>query len=151
MRQVFSDLKLINLNADQAKTLPTTATDENNTIENSISDSNSNININSFISYFQNINLDILAEEFEKKQINESLDVGMQDNFKILMTGIDSLKDLDNNDMDHYKQINLEILMENDNYEVFGSIISKNNLKIEDFFVTFGFYDFDGFSAIKKV
>src|ERR1044072_2502232 len=66
------------------------------------------------------------------------------------MTGIDSLKDLDNNNTEHYKRINLELLMENDNYEVFGSIISKNNLKIEDFFVTFGFYDFGGFSAIIK-
>ena len=58
MRQVFSDLKLINLNTDRSETLPTTATGENiNTIENNISDSNSNININSFISYSQNINL----------------------------------------------------------------------------------------------
>ena len=56
MRQVFSDLKLINLNTDQAETLPTTATGENiRNIENIISDSNSNIN--SFKSYSQQISL----------------------------------------------------------------------------------------------
>src|SRR6185437_11083263 len=35
-------------------------------------------------------------------------------------------------------------------YEVFGSIISKNNTKLEEIYVNFGLYDFDGFCAIIK-
>src|SRR5581483_11600952 len=55
--------------------------------------------------------------------------------------------DLDDNDTEHYKFINIEQSFESAQYEVFGSIISKNELKLEDFFVDFGLYDFNGFYA----
>jgi hypothetical protein len=60
------------------------------------------------------------------------------------MTGIDSLEELDNNNTDHYKRIDVELSLEDESYEVFGSIISGDK---EDFFVTFGSYDVGGFSA----
>ncbi|RIA81542.1 hypothetical protein C1645_790189 [Glomus cerebriforme] len=66
------------------------------------------------------------------------------------MTGIVDLKDLNNENTEHYKRINIIPSLEDENYEVFGSVISKNNLKSEDFLVRFGIYDFNGFSAMIK-
>ncbi|PKY51497.1 HCP-like protein [Rhizophagus irregularis] len=67
------------------------------------------------------------------------------------MTGITDLKDLDN-DIEDYKRVNFESPLEDDDYEVFGSIISKNNSKLKEFYVNFGLYDFNGFVAtIKKL
>ncbi|POG78559.1 hypothetical protein GLOIN_2v1535390, partial [Rhizophagus irregularis DAOM 181602=DAOM 197198] len=52
-------------------------------------------------------------------------------NLKIIMTGIDELKDLNINNTEHYKRINIEPSLEDEDYEVFGSVISKYNLKSE--------------------
>ena len=66
------------------------------------------------------------------------------------MTGITDLKDLNNNNVEHYKRVNLALSLENQSYEVFGSIISENNTKLEEIYVNFGLYDFNGFFAIIK-
>ncbi|CAB5376202.1 unnamed protein product [Rhizophagus irregularis] len=70
---------------------------------------------------------------------------------RIIMTAITDLKDLDDNDdILYYKHINVEISLEDENYEVFGSIISKGNSKLDNIYVNFGLYDFNGFYAIIK-
>jgi hypothetical protein len=90
----------------------------------------------------------ILKEEQQRKIDNV---LGKSDDRKIIMTGITDLKDLDN-DIEDYKRVNFESPLENEDYEVFGSIISKNNLKLEEVYVNFGLYDFNGFVAtIKKL
>ncbi|RIA86220.1 kinase-like domain-containing protein, partial [Glomus cerebriforme] len=66
------------------------------------------------------------------------------------MTGIDDLKDLDVSNTEHYKRINIGPSLEDENYEAFGSIISKKKRKLEEFYVTFGLYDLNGFSATIK-
>ncbi|CAG8473791.1 14787_t:CDS:1 [Funneliformis caledonium] len=68
--------------------------------------------------------------------------------FKIIMTGITDLRDLNNNNVEYYKHINVEPTLDDDNYRVFGSIISKNYSKLEEFFVNFGLCEFNGFYAI---
>ncbi|CAB4419745.1 unnamed protein product [Rhizophagus irregularis] len=90
---------------------------------------------------------DILEIE-QRRRIDVVLN--KQDEIKIIMTGIVDLEDLDNNNIEHYKRINVKPSLESENYEVFGSIISDHGLRIEDFSVTFGLYDFNGFSATIK-
>ncbi|POG77650.1 hypothetical protein GLOIN_2v1544607, partial [Rhizophagus irregularis DAOM 181602=DAOM 197198] len=64
---------------------------------------------------------------------------------------ITDLKDLDdNNNINYYKRINIEPSLEDEDYEVFGSIISNNNPKVEGIYVNFGSYDFNGFFAMIK-
>ncbi|RGB40086.1 hypothetical protein C1646_664136 [Rhizophagus diaphanus] len=68
-----------------------------------------------------------------------------QDKFKIIMTGRIDLKD-----SDITKQIitiSIEPSLDNKNYEVFGSIVTKNNSKLNDVFITFGSYEINEFSA----
>ncbi|PKY51493.1 hypothetical protein RhiirA4_468570 [Rhizophagus irregularis] len=72
------------------------------------------------------------------------------DHTRIIMTGTTDLKDLDNDKVLHYKCIDLEISLEDKNYEVFGSIISENNVRLDNVYVNFGLYDFNGFYAIIK-
>jgi len=79
------------------------------------------------------------------KKLSEISD---QNNLKIIMTGISDLRDLDNNNIEHYKNIIIESSLKDKNYQVFGSIIFKNNVKLEDFCVNFSSYEFNGFSAI---
>ncbi|PKK61805.1 hypothetical protein RhiirC2_813927 [Rhizophagus irregularis] len=67
-----------------------------------------------------------------------------QDKVKIIMTGSVDLKDLD---ITEQIIINIEPSLDNKNYEVFGSIASKNNSKFDDIFVTFGSYEINEFSA----
>ncbi|RGB32007.1 hypothetical protein C1646_670487 [Rhizophagus diaphanus] len=75
------------------------------------------------------------------------------------MTGITGLKDLeylkdefkgDLVNVFHYKRINLESSLKNENYKVYGSIISENNARLEEIHVKFGQYDVNGFYAIIK-
>ncbi|PKK63976.1 hypothetical protein RhiirC2_64371 [Rhizophagus irregularis] len=68
------------------------------------------------------------------------------------MTGITDLRNLNNNDSEHYKQINIDPSLNDENYEVFGTIISDNNSKIDqkNISIKFGFYDVNGFFAIIK-
>ncbi|RGB22819.1 hypothetical protein C1646_729827 [Rhizophagus diaphanus] len=89
---------------------------------------------------------DILKEE-QQRSINIILNT--QNNTKVIMTGI---IDLNIKYAEHYERININPSFENGNYEVFGSIISKDkkeNLK-SDFFVRFGLYDINGFSVMIK-
>ncbi|GES80273.1 kinase-like domain-containing protein [Rhizophagus clarus] len=79
---------------------------------------------------------------------------------RIIMTGITDLKDLEYlkddlnddlvNNVSHYKRIDIELSLKDENYEVYGSIISENNTKLEEIYVNFGLYDFNGFYAIIK-
>ncbi|CAB5361469.1 unnamed protein product [Rhizophagus irregularis] len=100
---------------------------------------------------------DILGLE-QKRKIDIVLNNNNRDNLKIIMTGITNLKDLDNNDREHYKQISIEPQkppMENENYEVFGTIVTKKNSRIEKLdqkyiSIKFGLYDVDGFLATIK-
>jgi hypothetical protein len=82
----------------------------------------------------------------QQERINDLL----QNNYKILMTGITDLTDLNNNNLENYKRINFDLSMESEDYEVFGLIISENNKKLEEIYVNFGLYDFNGFYAIVK-
>ncbi|CAB4426627.1 unnamed protein product [Rhizophagus irregularis] len=89
-----------------------------------------------------------ILKETQQKKIDDIL----QSKYRILMTGVTDLKDLDNNDVDYYKRINIEPSLEDENYEVFGSIISKDNSRLEVIYVNFGSYDINGFFAsIKKL
>ncbi|EXX62872.1 hypothetical protein GLOIN_2v1773839 [Rhizophagus irregularis DAOM 181602=DAOM 197198] len=77
----------------------------------------------------------------------------LKDNYRIIMTGVTDLKDLNNDDDDHYKRIDFELSFESENYQVFGSIFSKNKSilkRSEEIYVNFGLYDFNGFYAIMK-
>ncbi|EXX67611.1 Cdc15p [Rhizophagus irregularis DAOM 197198w] len=89
----------------------------------------------------------ILEVEQQKK-----IDDILKNDFRIIMTGITDLKDLDNNDVMHYKRINLnsESSLGSEDYKVFGSIISENNTKSEEIYVNFGLYNYNGFYAIIK-
>ena len=87
-----------------------------------------------------------ILESGQQKKIDGIL----KNNFRILMTGITDLKSLDNNNIEHYKRINIETSLEDEDYEVFGSIISENNSKLGEICVNFGLYDFNGFFGIIK-
>ncbi|PKC68281.1 hypothetical protein RhiirA1_507495 [Rhizophagus irregularis] len=98
----------------------------------------------------------ILKEEQQNK-IDNILD--KSNDFRIIMTGITDLKDLEylKDDLKgdlvnvfHYKRINLESPLKDENYEVYGSLISENNVKLEEIYVNFGQYDVNGFYAIIK-
>ncbi|CAB4474392.1 unnamed protein product [Rhizophagus irregularis] len=78
----------------------------------------------------------------------EDNEVSNGNDLKIIMTGIEELKDLDVNNTEHYKRINIKPSLEDENYEVFGSVISKNNSRLEDILFSFELYDSNGFSAI---
>ncbi|CAB4485949.1 hypothetical protein RhiirA5_418921 [Rhizophagus irregularis] len=116
------------------------------------------IEINDLLNWIQNpSNLEIIEfdniiplykilEEQQQKKIDDLL----QNNHRILMTGVTDLKDLNNSDVEYYKRINIELSLEDDNYKVFGSIISKDNSKLEGIYVNFGSYDLNGFFAMIK-
>ncbi|PKB95824.1 hypothetical protein RhiirA5_435964, partial [Rhizophagus irregularis] len=87
---------------------------------------------------------DILEVE-QKKKIDIILNKG--NNFKIIMTGSTDLKD---SDITKQIIISIEPSLKNKNYEIFGSIISKNNSRLKDIFVTFGSYEIDKFTATIK-
>ncbi|GES72673.1 kinase-like domain-containing protein [Rhizophagus clarus] len=85
-----------------------------------------------------------------KAEQQRKIDYLLQNNYKILLTGITNLSDLDNKNSENYKRINFDLSMESEDYEVFGLIISENNTKFEEIYVNFGLYDFNGFYAIIK-
>ncbi|CAB5369751.1 unnamed protein product [Rhizophagus irregularis] len=118
---------------------------EKNELSNWIKNTNDNLEI---IEFDNNIPLyKILDAEQQEK-----IDVILRNNSSIIMTGITDLKDLNNNNVEHYKRINLNTSLESEDYEVFGTIISENNSKLEEleFYVNFALYDFNGFYAIIK-
>ncbi|CAB4488077.1 unnamed protein product [Rhizophagus irregularis] len=106
-----------------------------------------NIDNNLEIIEFNNvIPLYEILEAGQQRKIDYILNT--KDNFKIIMTGLTDLKDFDI-DTENEKRINIDPTLEDGNYAVFGSIISKkSHSKSDEFFVTFELYDFSGFSAI---
>ncbi|CAB5369868.1 unnamed protein product [Rhizophagus irregularis] len=85
-----------------------------------------------------------------KTEHQEKIDDVLKNNFRVIMTGIADLTDLNNNNIENYKRINIGLSLESEDYEVFGLIITENNTKSEEIFVNFGLYDFNGFYAIIK-
>ncbi|GBC10195.1 hypothetical protein RclHR1_09420003 [Rhizophagus clarus] len=114
-----------------------------------IKDTNDNLEV---IEFDNIIPLYKILKIEQQKKIDDILDkFNDLQNFRIIMTGITDLKDLDNNDdLMHYKRIDIETSLEDENYEVFGSIISKNYSKLDNIYINFGLYDFNGFYAIIK-
>ncbi|CAB4378635.1 unnamed protein product [Rhizophagus irregularis] len=111
-------------------------------------------NLNDDLEIIELDNITSLYEILDKEQqekIDNIIVKYKQDNHRIIMSGITDLKDLDNNNTDHYKRINIQPSLEDENYEVIGSIISKQkNSKLEEFLLKFGLYDLNGFSAMIK-
>ncbi|GBC33756.2 hypothetical protein GLOIN_2v1497532 [Rhizophagus irregularis DAOM 181602=DAOM 197198] len=111
-------------------------------------------NLNDDLEIIELDNIISLYEILDKEQqekIDNIIAKYKQDNHRIIMSGITDLKDLDNNNTDHYKRINIQPSLEDENYEVIGSIISKQkNSKLKEFLLKFGLYDFNGFSAMIK-
>ncbi|GBB83350.1 hypothetical protein RclHR1_10080003 [Rhizophagus clarus] len=117
------------------------------------------VKISDFPNWTQNMDNDLEIIEFDKIiPLYEILEAGQQkkidyilnerDNFKIILTGLVDLKNFDTNAV-NVKRININPTFEDENYKVFGSIISKKSLsRIDEFSVTFESYDFSGFSAI---
>jgi hypothetical protein len=118
---------------------------EKSDIYNWIKNTNNNLEI---IQFDNIIPLYKILEVEQQRKVDDIL----KNDSRIIMTGITDLKDLDNNNDVHYKRINLnpESVLEDEDYEVFGSIISEDNTKIEEIYVNFGLYDFSGFHAIIK-
>ncbi|CAB4426327.1 unnamed protein product [Rhizophagus irregularis] len=85
-----------------------------------------------------------------KTEHQEKIDDVLKNNFRVIMTGITDLTDLNNNNIENYKRINIGLSLESEDYEVFGLIITENNTKSEEIFVNFRLYDFNGFYAIIK-
>ncbi|RIA91160.1 hypothetical protein C1645_822473 [Glomus cerebriforme] len=65
-----------------------------------------------------------ILKEKQQRRIDDIL----KDNFRIIITGITALKVLDNNNNIHYERIDLESSLKDENYEIFGSIISHDNI-----------------------
>jgi hypothetical protein len=99
------------------------------------------IEMDEIISFYDILNLE------QKRKIDIVLNNNNQDNYKIIMTGINEIKDLNNNNTKHYKRIKIDPPLKDENYEVFGSIVAENNLRI-DCVIKFEFYDVNGFSVI---
>src|SRR5439155_9190999 len=74
----------------------------------------------------------------------------LQQDFRIIMTEITDLQDLYNNSVENYKRINVKLSLSNEDYEVFEFIISKDNSKLEEFYVNFELFDFNRFFAMIK-
>ncbi|CAG8554353.1 7585_t:CDS:2, partial [Funneliformis mosseae] len=85
-------------------------------------------------------------------KLQKHINVMFEDEYKIIMVGIDDLKDLSDNNIEHYKRISLNPSLNHQNYEVFGSIISNEQTmtKSKEFSVKFRLKDFKGFTAIIK-
>ncbi|CAG8483572.1 3155_t:CDS:2, partial [Funneliformis caledonium] len=85
-------------------------------------------------------------------KLQKHINVMLEDEYKIIMVGIDDLKDLSDNNIEHYKRISLNPSLNHQNYEVFGSIISNEQTmtKSKEFSVKFRLKDFKGFTAIIK-
>ncbi|CAB5369950.1 unnamed protein product [Rhizophagus irregularis] len=116
---------------------------EENDLNNWINNTNDKLEV---IELDEIISLYDILESEQKRKID--IIFNNNNDRKIIMTGINGLKDLDNNNIKHYKRIDIGTSLEDENYEVFGSIISKVNSKLDDFIVNFELYDLNGFTAI---
>ncbi|CAI2191348.1 20312_t:CDS:2, partial [Funneliformis geosporum] len=117
--------------------------DNDNELSSWIRDIHTNLEI---IELDQTISLNKILGAERQKEIDNLFN---KDIDKIIMTGISDLKDLDSNNIEHYKRINIEPILNDKDYKVFGSIVSGDK-KIDDYFIKFGFYDANGFSAMIK-
>ncbi|GBC08653.1 hypothetical protein RclHR1_00830004 [Rhizophagus clarus] len=115
--------------------------------ENELSDWIQNTNDLEIIEFNNIISLYDILEIEQKRRID--IVVNKQNDYKIIMTGSVELKDLKVKNTKKIK-INIEPSLKNENYEVFGSIISKDNIKLDDVIVTFGPYEIDKFTATIK-
>ena len=99
------------------------------------------------IEYNNIISLYDILEVEQRRKIDIVLN--KEESFKVIMTGVTGLEDLDDNITEHFKRINIEPPLEDESYEVFGSIISraKKSFSIQSFSITFGSRDVNGFSA----
>ncbi|CAG8444384.1 8374_t:CDS:2 [Funneliformis caledonium] len=104
---------------------------------------NSKLPMSSLKSYLNNLNITYLTTQ--KGDVIED-----NDRLRIIMTGINDLKDLNIDNIEHYKRINIESSLEDENYQVFGSIITKDNIKSLDFVARFRLFYVNGFSAMIK-
>ncbi|CAB4426344.1 unnamed protein product [Rhizophagus irregularis] len=116
---------------------------ENQDLDNWIIDANDNLEIIEFG------NIIPLYKILKKEQRSKIEDL-LKNNYKILMTGVTNLGDLNNNNVEYYKRINIKPSLDDENYEVIGSIISENNTKLEEININFGLYDYNGFFAVIK-
>ncbi|EXX73154.1 uncharacterized protein OCT59_006968 [Rhizophagus irregularis] len=124
--------------------IPCLLTQKGDIIEkNGLSEWIQNINNDLEIIEFNNIIplYDILEVE-QKKEIDIILN--KRNNFRIIMTGSIDLK---YSDITKQLIVGIRPPVEKKNYEIFGSIVSKNNSKLKDIFVTFGSYEIDQFTA----
>ena len=145
-KPIFKSLRpyLDDLNVSYLLTKKGVIIDKENDLPNWIQDTNNDLEI---IEFDKVISLYEILEAEQKRKIDIILN--NQDNFKIIMTGIADLQDLDRDNTVHYKRINIELSLEDENYEVFGSIISKNGSKlVKEYIVNFGLYDSNGFYAM---
>ncbi|CAG8525185.1 8949_t:CDS:2 [Funneliformis caledonium] len=114
-------------------------------LSNLIQDTNSDLEIIEFDKIISTS--DIIFRSNQYKDIAKLLNV--QNDLKIIMTGITDLKDLDDNNVEHYKYVKIEPSLKDSDYEVFGSIVLGKK-KLEECFISFGMYDLNGFTAIIK-
>ncbi|GBB84806.1 hypothetical protein RclHR1_11380004 [Rhizophagus clarus] len=144
LKPYLDDLKISNLLTQKRRII------EENDLYDWIQNKNNNLEI---IEYNDIIPLYKILKVEQQRKIDYLLK--RFNHYNIIMTGMNDLKDLDNNNIEHYRRIDIGSSFEDKNYEVFGSIILKNNSKLEkleEFYVNFGLYDLDGFYAvIKKV
>jgi hypothetical protein len=88
--------------------------------------------------------------EIEQQNKIDNL-MNMKDDLKIIMAGIDDLRDLHFAKDGCYKDIDTKVRFNEFNgvnFYIFGSIISKDNTKVEDVFIQFLINRHDGFSAL---
>ncbi|PKC66510.1 hypothetical protein RhiirA1_459668 [Rhizophagus irregularis] len=116
---------------------------ETNDLHDWIQNTNNHLEITKFDNI---IPLYKILKENQQRKINDIL----INNYKIIITGITDLTGLNNDNDENYKRINFGLSLESEDYEVFGLIISGTNTKLEEIYINFGLYDFNGFYAIIK-
>ncbi|CAB5199795.1 unnamed protein product [Rhizophagus irregularis] len=116
---------------------------ETNDLHDWIQNTNNHLEITKFDNI---IPLYKILKENQQRKINDIL----INNYKIIITGITDLTGLNNDNDENYKRINFGLSLESEDYEVFGLIISETNTKLEEIYINFGLYDFNGFYAIIK-
>ncbi|GES99676.1 hypothetical protein GLOIN_2v1861852 [Rhizophagus clarus] len=71
----------------------------------------------------------------------------VKDNYKVIMTGKNDLKDTNFENNRYYKDISTKVSFKDIDFKIFGSIVSKDNSKVEDFFIRFIPDSYNGFSV----
>ncbi|PKY51973.1 hypothetical protein RhiirA4_495361 [Rhizophagus irregularis] len=99
--------------------------------------------------YLEIIEYDNVITLYDMLQRKQQYQVDHIFDYKIIMVGLYSLEDLndDNTDIEHYVRISINTPLEDQDYEVFGSIIS-NKPTLRKPAIKFRSCDFKGFTAI---